>query len=48
MEPKKIYSVIPCTYEEGHENTFELTIFSNNDIKIHELKQLEKPVAAKK
>jgi len=47
MEPKKIYSVIPCNYEDGHENSFELTIFSNNDIKIHELKN-DKPVVAKK
>jgi len=49
MEPKKIYSVIPCTYEDGHENAFELTIFSNNDIKIHELKASDaKPVPAGK
>jgi len=42
MEPKKIYSIIPCTFEPARENTFELTVFSNNDIKIHELKPTEK------
>jgi hypothetical protein len=42
MEPKKIYLLIPCTFEPGHENQFELTVFSNNDIKIHELKPSER------
>jgi len=36
--PKKIYAIVPCSYEAAWENTFELTVFSDHDIKLHELK----------
>jgi hypothetical protein len=38
LQPKKIYAIIPCTYDPNNDNTFELTVFSNHDIKLHELR----------
>jgi len=38
MQPRKVYCIIPCTYEPSKENPFELTVFSDNEIKLHELK----------
>lgn len=38
LQPKKIYALIPCTFNPGKECAFELTVFSDKDIKLHELK----------
>jgi len=38
LQPKKIYAIIPCTYDPGFENAFELTVFSDHEVKLHELK----------
>lgn len=38
LQPKKIYALVPCTFNPGQEATFELTVFSDKDIKLHELK----------
>jgi len=50
LQPKKFYAIIPCTYDAGFENEFELTVFGDNDIKLHELKNVTAtaPVAGKK
>jgi len=49
LQPKKFYAIIPCTYDGGFENEFELTVFGDNDIKLHELKNVAAtaPVAKK-
>jgi len=48
LQPKKIYCIVPCTFEPGHQNAFDLTVFSDHDIKLHELKGTAAPATGSK